>query len=118
VPRYGWSTGTPLLSTLTADAEVVAAEIGPLLESHDLGGLPVVLLGRCAELSPAKTAVCRGLHLTWRKIIFGRSIGSTCAVHLASLYGDSGEDYLLLAISKGELLKEALMLRAFSRVDY
>jgi pimeloyl-ACP methyl ester carboxylesterase len=60
---YGWSTGTPLLSKLTSDAEAVLDALPAILSRHGCGGCPLIL--------------------------FGRSIGSTCAVHLAAHRPDS-----------------------------
>jgi pimeloyl-ACP methyl ester carboxylesterase len=57
---YGWSTGSPLLSTLTSDAESVVPALPNILREHGYESSPLML--------------------------FGRSIGSTCAVHLASKY--------------------------------
>ena len=55
---YGWSTGTPSLSTLLSDIETVQAALPELLQRHALGG---------------------------RKVIaYGRSLGAACAVHAVS----------------------------------
>lgn len=59
---YGWSTGNPLLSTLTTDAESIVPELPNILRAHGYENSPLML--------------------------FGRSIGSTCAVHLAAKYSD------------------------------
>ena len=55
---YGWSTGSPSLSTLLSDIEAVQAALPELLQRHALGG---------------------------RKVIaYGRSLGAACAVHAVS----------------------------------
>eukprot|EP00667_Euglena_gracilis_P014018 EG_transcript_14518 len=55
---YGWSTGTPQFSKLCPDADRVADKLPDILKGHGLDQVPLVLLGR--------------------------SIGATCAVHLAA----------------------------------
>lgn len=55
---YGWSTGQPSLLKLCADAEECFVASQPVLEAAGCGGAP--------------------------RVAMGRSIGATCAVHLAS----------------------------------
>jgi pimeloyl-ACP methyl ester carboxylesterase len=55
---YGWGTGTPSLGTLSTDADRAADAIPGILKEFGLGDLPL--------------------------IAHGRSIGATCAVHLAA----------------------------------
>ena len=56
---YGWSTGTPALSALTADAEAVHDALPQLLAQYGLAdGRPV--------------------------LVYGRSLGSVCAVHIVA----------------------------------
>lgn len=57
---YAWSTGQAKMSTLCPDAEKVHAQIPTILATAGLSGLPVIL--------------------------FGRSLGATCAVHLATTF--------------------------------
>lgn len=57
---YAWSKGQPKMSTMCPDAEKVHAEIPAILAKAGLAGLPIVL--------------------------FGRSLGATCAVHLATTF--------------------------------
>ena len=57
---YAWSSGQPKMSTLCPDAEKVHAQIPAILAKAGLSGLPVIL--------------------------FGRSLGATCAVHLATTF--------------------------------
>lgn len=59
---YGWSTGSPLLTTLVQDAESIVQDLPNILRQHGYQDSPLML--------------------------FGRSIGSTCAVHLASKFSD------------------------------
>ena len=57
---YAWSTGQAKMSNLCPDAEKVHAQIPSILDKAGLSGLPVIL--------------------------FGRSLGATCAVHLATTF--------------------------------
>jgi len=59
---FAWSTGHPALKHLSADSDKVAEAIPGILEACDLAGAPCVL--------------------------WGRSIGATCAVQLAAAHGD------------------------------
>ena len=60
---YGWSGGEPCLSSLLADAE-------PLLDSHTLGAAM-----QWAGVEPEARPV----------VLFGRSLGSNVATHLAAI---------------------------------
>eukprot|EP00746_Dinoflagellata_sp_MGD_P166846 gnl/MRDRNA2_/MRDRNA2_97015_c0_seq1.p1 gnl/MRDRNA2_/MRDRNA2_97015_c0~~gnl/MRDRNA2_/MRDRNA2_97015_c0_seq1.p1 ORF type:complete len:367 (+),score=59.80 gnl/MRDRNA2_/MRDRNA2_97015_c0_seq1:107-1207(+) len=57
---YAWSTGTPRLDKLNPDAEAFAEALPEILREQRLGGLPIILSGR--------------------------SLGATCAVHLAAAF--------------------------------
>eukprot|EP00668_Euglena_longa_P045825 GGOE01061507.1.p1 GENE.GGOE01061507.1~~GGOE01061507.1.p1 ORF type:complete len:317 (+),score=97.95 GGOE01061507.1:38-988(+) len=57
---YGWSTGTAQFAKLCPDADRIADKLSDILKGHGLEGVPLVLLGR--------------------------SIGATCAVHLAATH--------------------------------
>ncbi len=59
---YGWSTGTPLTSTLLTDGDAVMAGLPALLADHALADKPL--------------------------FIMGRSLGSAPAIYLAANYGD------------------------------
>ncbi|KAF0743064.1 hypothetical protein Ae201684P_000751 [Aphanomyces euteiches] len=57
---YGWSSGEPSLTSLLSDAELVASQLGSVPKLNP--SVPVVL--------------------------FGRSLGSQCAIHLANKFPD------------------------------
>jgi len=71
---FGWSDGTPSLKSLSADADKVAEALPGLLEENGLAGAPMVL--------------------------WGRSIGATNTVQLASAHG---------AMFKGVVIESGLM---------
>lgn len=50
---YGWSTGTPLTTTLLTDAEAVVPALADILEAANLTGLPIFLMGRSLGSAPA-----------------------------------------------------------------
>ncbi len=60
---YGWSTGTPLGTTLLSDVEAVHRNLFQILEQVNLDHLPLFLMGR--------------------------SLGSISATHLATLYPET-----------------------------
>ena len=60
---YGWSKGQPSMKKLCPDAEKVHAAVPAILEAAGLTGIPIVL--------------------------FGRSMGATCAVHLGTTHPEA-----------------------------
>lgn len=50
---YGWSTGTPLASTLLSDAEAVLPALPDILKSNNLDSLPLLVMGRSLGSAPA-----------------------------------------------------------------
>jgi pimeloyl-ACP methyl ester carboxylesterase len=56
---YGFSTGAPTVGTLLPDCEAVATALPGLLQSKNLAGRPLV--------------------------VYGRSLGAACAIHIVSL---------------------------------
>lgn len=82
---YAWSTGEPSLDKLNPDAEAFADVLSQILRGQGLDGLPVIL--------------------------FGRSLGATCAVHLAAkfphCYAGLILDSALTDISRAPLINDA-----------
>lgn len=81
---YAWSTGAPRLDTLNPDAEAFAQALPEILREQRLDGLPIIL--------------------------YGRSLGATCAVHLAATfphcYAGLMLDSALTDIKKVPLIRE------------
>lgn len=50
---YGWSSGTPSISTLEPDSRKVGAALPEVLRSAGIGGAPVILMGRSLGSAPA-----------------------------------------------------------------
>ena len=50
---YGWSTGSPLASTLLSDAEAVVPALPSVLSNAKVGDVPVFLMGRSLGSAPA-----------------------------------------------------------------
>ena len=79
---YGWSTGTPLASTLLADAELLYDRLRQWLAKEGYGG---------------------------SLFIFGRSLGSACAIDLAARHNDAIQG-LIIDSGFGETLPLARSL--------
>jgi fermentation-respiration switch protein FrsA (DUF1100 family) len=69
---YGWSTGRPSAATLLSDTEAIGRAIPEILDKHMLS--------------------------SGRRIVMGRSLGSACAIHLASL---APENWSALIVESG-----------------
>lgn len=83
---YGWSKGRPTMGTLCPDAEKVHAALPALLAKAGLDGLP--------------------------RILFGRSLGATCAVHLGTTQAAS---YAAVILESGlQTIKDLPMLAPLS----
>ena len=85
---YAWSKGQPKMSSLCPDAEAVHAQVPTILAKAGLEGLPVLL--------------------------FGRSLGATCAVHLATTFPEA---YAGVVLESGlQTIKDLPMLAPLSQM--